>query len=125
MNDAPILSPSGPFLRNVHHGEIQHFQQAVIRRKNGFGFGDLAKLAIEPFDGIGRIDQPANFLREFEICAQVWDLSLILCKLQKAGVKTKVGRGGGQGTLFVALTAINQKSCSPSRAAAQPLFIFP
>ena len=41
MNDAPILPPSGPFLRNVHHGEIQHFQQTVIRRKNRLGFGDL------------------------------------------------------------------------------------
>ena len=53
MNDAPTLPPSGPFLRNVHHGEIQHFQQTVIRRKNRLGFGDLAKLAIEALNGIG------------------------------------------------------------------------
>ena len=71
MNDAPILPPSGPFLRNVHHGEIQHFQQTVIRRKNRLGFGDLAKLAIEALNGIGRIDQPANLLRELEIRAQI------------------------------------------------------
>ena len=71
VDDAPVLPSSRPFLRNVHHGEIQHFQQVLIRRKNGFGFGDLAKLTIEALDGIGRIDQPANLLREFEICAQV------------------------------------------------------
>ena len=71
MNDAPILPPSRPFLRDVHYGEIQHFQQAVIRRKNRLGFGDLAKLAIEAFDGVGRVDQPANLLRELEIRAQI------------------------------------------------------
>ena len=32
---------------------------------------------------------------------------------------------GGQGSLFAALAAMKQKSCSPSRAAAQPLFIYP
>ena len=71
MNDAPILPPSRPFLRDVHHGEIQHFQQAVIRRENRLGFGDLAKLAIETLNGIGRIDQPTNLLRELEIRAQI------------------------------------------------------
>ena len=33
--------------------------------------GDLAKLAIEALNGIGRIDQPANLLRELEIRAQI------------------------------------------------------
>ena len=64
MNDAPILPPSGPFLRNVHHGEIQHFQQTVIRRKNRLGFGDLAKLAIEALNGIGRNQAMSRAFRQ-------------------------------------------------------------
>ena len=47
------------------------------------------------------------------------------CVNSKAGAKTKVDRGGGQGTLFAALAAMQQKFRSLSRAAAQPLFIFP
>ena len=35
MNDAPILPPPGPFLRNVHHGEIQRFSTSP---KAGFPF---------------------------------------------------------------------------------------
>lgn len=59
VNDAPILPLSDLFFRNVHHGEIQHFRQVVIRRENRIGFCDLGELAIEPFDGIGRIDHSA------------------------------------------------------------------
>lgn len=69
--DAPVLPSPGPFLCNVHHGEIQHFHQTVIRRKNGLGFCNFAKLAVNALNGIGRVDQPANLFREFEICAQV------------------------------------------------------
>ena len=39
MDHTPVLPPAGPFLRNVHHGQIQHFQQAVIRRKDRFCLG--------------------------------------------------------------------------------------
>jgi hypothetical protein len=62
VDDTPVLPMPSPFLRNVHHGEIQHFQQTVIRRENCLGFGDLAKLAIETLNDIDRIDQPTNFL---------------------------------------------------------------
>ena len=30
MNAAPILSPSGPFLGDIYHCQVQHFQQAVV-----------------------------------------------------------------------------------------------
>ena len=32
----PVLPSAGPFLRNIHHGKMQHFQQAVIRWEHGF-----------------------------------------------------------------------------------------
>lgn len=49
MNDAPSLPPSVPFLCHTH-GELQHYQQTVLRGKDHPGFGDLAKLTIEPLD---------------------------------------------------------------------------
>ena len=32
MDAAPVLTVSRPFLCDIHHGKIQHFQQAVIGR---------------------------------------------------------------------------------------------
>ena len=71
VNHAPIHAPTRPFLRDIHRGQIQHFQQAVVRREHGFRFGDLPKLAVESFNRIRRIDQPANLLRKFEVGAQI------------------------------------------------------
>lgn len=51
VDQAPILPTSGPFFRNVHHDQIQHFQQAVIGRKHRFGLGHLVQLAVEALDG--------------------------------------------------------------------------
>ena len=31
VDDGPVLPATGPFLRDIQHGQIQHFQQAVIR----------------------------------------------------------------------------------------------
>ena len=71
VDDGPVLPTAGPFLRDVQHGQIQHFQQAVIRRENSLGFGHLAELAVEALDSVGRIDQPPEFFRELEIGAQI------------------------------------------------------
>ena len=62
MDHAPVLPPAGPLFGNIHHGQIQHFQQAVISRKYGFGLGHLAQLAVEALNGIGGIDQPPDLL---------------------------------------------------------------
>ena len=62
MDQTPILTPSCSFSGNVHYGQIEHFQQAVIRGKDRLGFGDLPKLAVEALNGIGGIDQPAYLL---------------------------------------------------------------
>ena len=52
VDQTPVLAASGPFFGNVHHGQIQHFQQAVIGGEHGFGFGHLAQLAVEALDGL-------------------------------------------------------------------------
>jgi hypothetical protein len=36
VDDAPITPPSCPFPGNTHHRQIQHFQQTVVGRKDGF-----------------------------------------------------------------------------------------
>ncbi len=38
-DQAPVLPLPSPLFRNVHHSQIQHFQQAVIDGKDGFGLG--------------------------------------------------------------------------------------
>ena len=71
VDHTPVLAPAGPFFRNIHHGQIQHFQQAVIGGKDRFGLGHLAQLAVEALNGVGGVDQPPNLLRVLEIGAQV------------------------------------------------------
>ena len=48
MDAAPVLPPTRPLFRNIHHGQIQHLQQAVIGGKDGLG----AQLAAETLNGI-------------------------------------------------------------------------
>ena len=71
VDHAPILAPSCPFSGNVHHGQIQHFQQAVIRGENGLGLGHLPQLAVEALNGVGGINQPPYLLGIFEIGTQI------------------------------------------------------
>lgn len=71
MDYTPVHAPPGPFFRNVNHGQIQHFQKAVVRGEYGFRFGHLSELSIESLDGIRGINQSADGLGELEICAQV------------------------------------------------------
>lgn len=37
MDDAPVLPASRPLFRDVHHRQIQHFQQTIVCRKYGLG----------------------------------------------------------------------------------------
>ena len=71
MDHAPVLPPSRPLFRDVHHRQIQHFQQAVVCGKHRFGLGHLAQMATETLYGVGGIDQPAYLLRVLEICTQI------------------------------------------------------
>ena len=67
MNNGPVFPFPGPFFCDVDHGQIEHFQQTVIRGEDGFGFGDLSKLPIEALNGISRINDCANLLWILEI----------------------------------------------------------
>ena len=46
MDHTPVLPTSGPLFRNVYHGQIQHFQQTVIRREYRFCLGHFPKLPV-------------------------------------------------------------------------------
>ena len=69
MDHAPVHAPPGPFFRNVHHRQIQHFHKAVVCGKDGLRFGHLPQLAVETLDGVRGIDQPADGVGELEIGA--------------------------------------------------------
>ena len=71
VDAAPVLSATGPFFRDVLHGQIQHFEKAVISRKYGLCLSHFLQLPVEAFYGIGRIDQLSQFLRKLEICAEI------------------------------------------------------
>lgn len=72
MNLSPILAMPGPFLRNIHHSQIQHFQLTVIRRKNGLGFGHFPRLLVKSFDCVRRIDQAASRFQILKISVQIY-----------------------------------------------------
>ena len=48
MDHTPVLASACPLFRDVHHGQIQHFQQAVIRGEHGFAerFSHMKKGAV-------------------------------------------------------------------------------
>ena len=68
---APVLPSASPFLCNIHHGKMQHFQQAFIRGKHRFCLGHLPKLTVEALNGIGRMDQSANLLGVLELGVEI------------------------------------------------------
>lgn len=47
MDLSPVLPVTGPFFRDIHGCQIQHFQKAVIRRKNRFAFGHFPEMCYE------------------------------------------------------------------------------
>ena len=66
VDHAPALP-----LTNIYYGQIQHFQQAVIGGKDGFGLGRLAQLAVKALNGVGGMDQPPYLLGMLEVSTQV------------------------------------------------------
>lgn len=72
MDQVPVLPPPSPLFRNVvYHGQIQHFQQAVIGGKDEFGFCCLARLAVKALNGVGGVDQSAHLLGVLKIGAEI------------------------------------------------------
>lgn len=51
------MASARPFFCDVSSRDIQHFEQAVICRKYAFVFGHFSQLAVEPFDGVGGVNQ--------------------------------------------------------------------
>ena len=48
VDQAPVLPPAGPLFRDVHHGQIQHFQQAVIGWKTDLALVTLRSWRLNP-----------------------------------------------------------------------------
>ena len=72
MDQVPVLPPPSPLFRNVvYHGQIQHFQQAVIGGKDEFGFCCLARLAVKALNGVGGVEQSAHLLGVLKIGAEI------------------------------------------------------
>ena len=57
--------------RNIHHRQIQHFQQTVVCRENALGFCNLPQLPVKALDRVRGIDQTADLRRIFEVGAEV------------------------------------------------------
>ena len=71
VDHAPVLAPARPFLSDVHHGKVQHLEQAVIGGENGLGLGHLPELAVKALNSVSGVDQPAHLLRVLEISTQI------------------------------------------------------
>lgn len=63
MDLFPILTVSCPFLGDIYHGQIQHFQETVIGWKYRLGFGDFSELAVKSFNRVRGIDQTSDSFR--------------------------------------------------------------
>lgn len=101
MDLAPILPPSGSLPGNVHHSQIQHLEEAVVRREYGFRLGHLPKLPDKTLNGIGGVDQPPQFLGILEVGAEVGsvippglgDFGVFLILPFRKGIQRIHGRG--------------------------------
>ena len=58
----PVMDRHRPFLCNVAHGQIDHFIDGFIGRKNPMITRDFAQRHIDRLDGIGGVDHFANIL---------------------------------------------------------------
>ena len=56
MDLPPILSVTCPFFRDIHHGQIQHFQETLIGREYRLRFRNLPQLPVKSLNGIRGID---------------------------------------------------------------------
>ena len=70
MDLSPVLPVTGPFFRDIHGCQIQHFQKAVIRRKYRLAFSHFPKLTVESFNGICGINQTSYSFWILEISGQ-------------------------------------------------------
>ena len=55
QNHVPISTTDGPVFDNFPAGQIKHLAQGIVVGEPGFIFGDLAELAVQALDDIGRV----------------------------------------------------------------------
>ena len=55
QNHVPISTSGGPVFDNFPAGQIEHFTQGIIVGETGLVFGNLAELAVEALNDIGRV----------------------------------------------------------------------
>ena len=68
---SPVRHWFAPFPGNVPGSEVEHFFQGRFRLEHLARFRGLAYLAVESFDGVGGIDDPAQILGVLEIGREV------------------------------------------------------
>ena len=61
---APVGDGHFPSLRGAIHRQPEQLHDRRVGRKRAAGLGDLAKLAVEGLDRIGRVHGPSQFSRE-------------------------------------------------------------
>ena len=71
MDLTPILTVACLFLWDIHHSQIQHFQETIVGRKYRLGFGDLLELTVKSLNCIGGIDQTADRFRVLKISRKI------------------------------------------------------
>ena len=74
----PVLIPGPPALRDALCGQIEHPAQGIIAGEAGLIFRDLAKLAVQALDHVGRVYGLPNLWRIFIENAQNFPVYLIL-----------------------------------------------
>ena len=62
QNDIPVSTSGGPVFDNFPAGKIEHLTQRIIVGEAGLVLGDLAELAVETFNNIGRVYDLPNLL---------------------------------------------------------------
>lgn len=67
MNLTPVLAVAGPFLRDIHHRQIQHFYQTIVRGKYGLRVCHFSQLAFEFLNRMSRINQVSHCLRILKV----------------------------------------------------------
>lgn len=67
----PVGHGHVPFSRDVPGGEVEDFFQGSLRFEHLSGFGGLPYLPVEPFDGIGGVDDSPEIRRVLEIRGKV------------------------------------------------------
>lgn len=58
----PILNRQGPFFGGLLNGSAHDFHRGTVTREETLMFDQLAKHAVEGFDGIRSVDRSANVL---------------------------------------------------------------